>query len=289
MAKKKKKQNKKLIYAVFGFIIFGFLLYLYTSFLNHKVQKMDSNPIQVEESTLNGLSQYLNANATPRDYEYDDWIMPDGKRVPLTGKQILLGTNGINGVGKYGNFTTDDLDKVNTQFVSNLQSQISNYFTSTGFSKNKKNTITIASDSNYYYSTYGYQMEDVYCLSHVAKQSDPFGYITCGTIDQKQAELQKQLNNVYLEQKKESSAPITFRVAQIDGDYASGSVSADGGWQWLAEKADGEWRTIWTGQDFPMCSDMEKYQVPSSLYPGCYNPATQQVQKAYNDSSPQGN
>lgn len=253
------------------------------SFAYHTIktnQAIKSNPTQFEISTLENLAIYLNTKAEPRDYMYEDWIMPDGSRVPLKGQQIVIGTSGINGVGKYGDFSTDDLDKVTEGFINGLQEKVSEYFILNNFSKNDRNTKFTPNE--YYVSTYAFEKDNIYCLSHGAKQSDPFEYISCGTIDQDQIVRQKELSSVYKEQKASyQNSPIIFRVDKINGDFASGSSSYMSGNQWIAKNIQGAWTTVWAGQDFPLCSDMAKYEVPSEFYPGCYNPATQKEQRTY--------
>lgn len=279
MASKKKSSGVNRLALLFVLLVLGAVLVT----IFYKVNQHKTNQeirTSEEETVLEGLSTELKANAAPREYGYDDWIT-DGKRLPLKSQQIVLGTNGTNGVGKYGGFTTDELDNVNEEFISALQGKISTYFINKGFRLNESNTNLIPSD--YYFSTIAFEKGNLKCLSHVAKQSDPFGYITCGTINNKQIMLQKELNSVYLEQVAlNRDQPITFRVDLMTNDFASGSVSAGvGGYQWLAKNIQGAWTTIWSGQEIPMCSDMAKYEVPKEFYPGCYNPETQQEQRTY--------
>lgn len=277
--KKNKKHFNIILFVIIAFIALSlFFAYSQTQF-NRTVQ---NNPGKVETEVLDGLSNALKINATPRDYVYDNWVDKNDVSLPLKGKQVVIGTNGTNGVGKYGNITTDQLNKVTATFLLPLQKKISDYFMSKGFVENKVNTNLIPNEI--YFSTVGYQKDSLYCLSHLAQTSDPFAYITCGTIDQNQISLQKELEIVYKEQQKnDSKNDITFRVNKVDEDFANGSAFSVGGWQWIAKKINGRWTTIWSGQDFPICSDMAKYKVPSTMYPGCYNTTLQKVQKSYQD------
>ncbi len=285
-AKSPKKQKKSPLHAwkVIAVVIalLGLVsLYFINTYRTNK--QIESDPVKFEKQTLEGLNVVLETKAEPKDYNYDDWTLENGERVPLKSQQLVIGTNGVNGVGKYGGFNTDQIDQINTTFVDNLQSKITQYFLAQRFSKNVKNTVTTQSSDDYYTSTYAFEMNNVYCLSHAAKQSDPFGYISCGTVDANQMTKQKELENVYkTEEAQAKGNPITFRVDKIDKGYASGTTSAGiGGYQWIAQNVEGAWQRIWAGQDFPLCSDMAQYQVPKEFYPGCYNPETQKEQRTY--------
>lgn len=285
-SKSPKKQKKSPFLAWKIIIILIALLSLVSLYFinNYRENKqIKSDPVKFENKTLEGLNTVLETNAKPREYNYDDWILENGERVPLKSQQIILGTNGINDVGKYGNLSTNDLNQVNKEFLEKLQIHITQYFLAETFSKNLKNTNTIPDPNTYYFSTYAFSKNNIYCLSHVAKESDPFGYISCGTIDTEQMNKQKELENVYKLEQAQNKNPITFRVDKIEKGYASGSTSPGiGGYQWIAQNVEGTWQRIWAGQDFPLCSDMAQYQVPKEFYPGCYNPETQKEQRTYN-------
>lgn len=235
-----------------------------------------------ETETLEGLARFLDTKVTPQDYSYSDWVETNNLRVPLSGKQILLGTSENNeNVGKYGDFTTDDLQMVNPEFLGTLQTKISEYFDSNGFNPSSLNTDLVPNEL--YFSTLGYEKNNLKCLASLSVQSDPFGYITCGTVDTSQMKLQNELQNVLEEQKTRNTGtiPLMFRVSQVDGDFANGSIASLGGYQWIAKKINGVWTTIWAGQEAPSCSDMKTYDVPKTMYPGCYNDTTQQFQDSY--------
>lgn len=284
MAKNKSKQ-KNYYYFIFGIVVLIASLYFFNGFLANQMKKVNVSSSQEEKMILSNLSKDLKTDAVPRDYNYDDWVLKNDGRAPLKGQQIILGTNGTNGVGKYGDFTSDDLSRVDNKFLTSLQGKISNYFESQGFKQNSKNTDTKAGEI--YFSTLAFQKGNEMCLSHVAKNSDPFDYITCGEIDRNQLQLQDELLDVFEEQKSKNpdDKKLSFRVEKVDGDFATGAVYNMGGYQWIAKKKDNKWTTIWSGQDFPLCSEMEKFEVTSSMYPGCYNPENEKVQKSYQNST----
>ncbi|MCR4326900.1 MAG: hypothetical protein NUV52_04585 [Candidatus Roizmanbacteria bacterium] len=71
---------------------------------------------------------------------------------------------------------------------------------------------------------------------------------------------------------------LDVTVSQIDGNYAKGSVSDQGGGgMWFAAKADdGTWKLVWDGNGVILCSDLTLYpDFPTSMIPGCYDESTQ--------------
>lgn len=281
MAAKNKsaKVNIKVIAFLIGILIIAGI------FIHFRPQTNSPTPeiVTTQETTiLIGLSSSLKTGGEPREYQYSNWIQDDGISVPLVGQQLIIGMSGTNGVGKYGEFSSDDLGQVNEKFLSELQAKISTYFLNEGFRLDDKNTNLVPND--YYFSTIGFEKGNIKCLSSVSKQSDPFGNISCGTVNSEQMKLQNELSNVYNEQKSSyQNSPIIFRVDKMIGDFASGSSSYMSGNQWIAKNINDVWTTVWAGQDYPLCSDMEKYKVPSSFYPGCYNVETQKEQRTYAD------
>lgn len=282
----KKKPNILYAYRSLLTILFGLigiiLLYLFFAYPRQNFTQTFVDNTSQEAQTLEGLARFLETKVTPQDFTYDDWTENNGIRVPLKSKQILLGTSTTSdNIGKYGDFTTDELENVNDEFLADIQKKISEYFESNGFTLNETNTTIVPNDL--YFSTQGFEKDSMYCLAHLAKQSDPFGYISCGVVDSDQLSLQRSLRQVRESQQSDDfgNVPLTFRVSALDGNFANGSISGLGGYQWIAKKTDGVWTTIWTGQEAPMCSDMKQHEVPQSMYPGCYNESSQQIQDHY--------
>jgi hypothetical protein len=55
-------------------------------------------------------------------------------------------------------------------------------------------------------------------------------------------------------------------VAKIDtSGFAAGSMGSCGGAIYIWAKQDGVWQEIWSGQELPVCADMEKYSVPKPI------------------------
>ena len=111
------------------------------------------------------------------------------------------------------------------------------------------------------------------CLIKIDELSDPFGNFFCGKIDEDQRLLQEEFSSLFAGNKDQI---VSYRVKKIDEVFAVGSANyIYTGFMWIAKNIDGEWQIISRGQDIPFCSDMEKYEVPKSIYETCYDEETQ--------------
>lgn len=256
--------------------VFAVFLAIAAYFIFQRQEQTPEGLVPDPTATLRALEADLGVKADIQDTVYVDWKSADGKQLPLTGKQIILGTSGVNGLGQYGNIKDNDISQVTGEFLSPLLAQVKEFYLENGFTESPQNTIS--TPNMMWYANLGFEKDGLYCVSNVAQQSDPFAYLSCGTIDEAQLKLQSEFQSVYKEaltQTKEEPLPLSFRVARVDGDFASGNAYSMGGWQWIAKKIDGSWKTIWSGNDMPLCSDMEEYSVPTTMYPSCYDPNTE--------------
>lgn len=238
--------------------------------------------VTYENNMLEGLAEELNTDAYTNNYIYYDWVDRDGKVHPLVGQQFGVGINGSTGsMGKYGNIPNDDISLVTEEFFAPLMKASDEYFQNAGFLLNTLNTRLEPDEMGMTYS--GYDKDQFKCFTKLYRQSDPFGYFFCGTIDSSQEELMSSFMGLFPYTQNSDGSISSFRIVGIDGNFASGSASVGGpgGYQFIAKNIDGTWSSIWEGQDFPLCSDMAQYSVPSSMYPGCYDPATEDVKRVY--------
>ncbi len=74
---------------------------------------------------------------------------------------------------------------------------------------------------------------------------------------------------------------LTITVSKIEGNYAQGGASAQGGGgMWFAAKQDGTWRLVWDGNGTIDCASFSLYpNFPTSMVPECYDSATQKTVK----------
>lgn len=70
---------------------------------------------------------------------------------------------------------------------------------------------------------------------------------------------------------------LTLTVSKIEGNYAQGGVSDEGGGgMWFAAKEDSVWKLVWDGNGVIECTDISLYpDFPTSMIPECYDSPTQ--------------
>lgn len=231
--------------------------------------------IERGQTYLEGLQAELGVEGSFQDTIYWDWIDGDGTLLPLTGKQFLLGTVDTNGIGKYGKFTSEDLSKINNKFFKSIITTTDNYYSSIKFVESEENQRKTVNDP--LNETFrGFERGQVKCLMRLTPQSDPFGYFFCGTVDTEQIKLQKQLP--LFSTKYNPKKPSLFRVDFVKEPFARGSYSeAIEGYVFIAKKTDGKprsnrggWSIIWKGNEIALCSEMERHEIPKSVYGSCY-------------------
>lgn len=254
--------------------VFTLFLAIAAYFIFQKQEQTPGGLVPDPTATLQALEADLGVKADIQDTSYVNWKSADGVQLPLTGKQIILGTSGVNGLGQYGDIKDNDISQVTGEFLSPLLTKIREFYLENGFVESKQNTNS--TPNMLWYTSLGFEKDGLYCVSNVAQQSDPFAYLSCGTVDNDQLALQGEFQSVYEEAKAQEMGDagvlLGFRVSKVVGSFASGNVYSLGGYQWIAQKTDGSWKMIWSGNDMPLCSDMEKYSVPTTMYPSCYDP-----------------
>ena len=78
-----------------------------------------------------------------------------------------------------------------------------------------------------------------------------------------------------------NESALTISVSKIEGNYAQGGASDEGGGgMWLAIKEGGAWVLVWDGNGTIECSTFTLYpNFPTSMIPECYDSAKQDVVK----------
>jgi len=75
-----------------------------------------------------------------------------------------------------------------------------------------------------------------------------------------------------------SESELEFSIGRNDGNFAEGGVNKAnemGGAAWLAAKDNnGQWVIVHTGQDLPLCSDIQPYNFPPEWVPYCWDEAS---------------
>ena len=73
-----------------------------------------------------------------------------------------------------------------------------------------------------------------------------------------------------------NAAQLTITVSKIEGDFAQGGASGEGGGgMWFAAKDKGGWNLVWDGNGVILCQDLAAYpDFPTDMIPECYNETT---------------
>lgn len=77
----------------------------------------------------------------------------------------------------------------------------------------------------------------------------------------------------------QDAANMTITISKVEGDYAKGMASEQGGGGiWFAAKAGGVWKLVWDGNGIIMCTDIAPYPAfPKDLVPDCWDTVTDKL------------
>ncbi|MGA2910778.1 MAG: hypothetical protein ABSE04_03225 [Candidatus Microgenomates bacterium] len=77
----------------------------------------------------------------------------------------------------------------------------------------------------------------------------------------------------------QDAASLNITISKIEGNYASGMASAQGGGGiWYAAQLNGKWILVWDGNGQIDCSSLAAYPAfPKDLIPSCWDTNTQAV------------
>lgn len=238
------------------------------------VQKIAIPPKPITpHSVLAEIQTYLNTKGTPRQSLDYDWIGENGEHLPLSSSMLVIGTVSQNGMGAYGDIKDHDIQKVTKEFTDELSTKVDTFFTSHGFTKNVKNTATFPEFNS---ARTGYENGDIKCISVINTESDPFAYFVCGTIDMNQLALMKEFNNLIDKDAEKKNIGYVFRVQKVEGDFAQGYFSNMVGAGWFAKKINGKWEMVIRTPDEPLCTEVQKYGIPESIYGHCWSPTEEE-------------
>jgi len=223
------------------------------------------------EQILTNLKKILNVNSPIKEF-YGEWSELNNKKTPLIGQEFLLSATVSNDyVDKYGNYD-DNLSSITEDSFKPLQLILNNFFESNGFKKDDQNTFrTVDNLEETVTQRFGFINSNLKCFIELTTQTDPFGRVFCGTIDQKQITWREELSP-FINSKNDPN--LTVRVENIVGNYARGyttsSKNSESGWGWAAVKKDNKWKIIYTGQEAMSCQLVDQYKIPQEIYLSCY-------------------
>ena len=92
-------------------------------------------------------------------------------------------------------------------------------------------------------------------------------------------DLAKIIKAALIKKHGSNAASLNVTVSKIEGDYAQGGASGQGGGgMWFAAKLNGNWTLVWDGNGIITCDDVSPYPgFPASMIPECWNTSTNKI------------
>lgn len=263
----RKKFNKVFFLLVLPtLILLGFILI----FFFNKATTISPPPLSSSQ-LLGKLQAHLMLKAEIKPYPYMDWVTQRKVLQPLTGNNFTIGTVNVQDTDKYPQLNPKDLYTITFDNLAPLQKDAEDFFLEQGFDKNDLNTRTTGAEPSQT-RFLGFEKAGMRCVVTLYEKSDPFATFFCGKIDRAQIKAQIPFQSLF-EYTYQPNAISSFRVERIERDFARGSQIFDySGYTWIAKKEHRTWKVIWTGEEIPLCSDMQKDGVPQPIYKSCYTP-----------------
>lgn len=75
------------------------------------------------------------------------------------------------------------------------------------------------------------------------------------------------------------SADVSVSVSEVNGEYAKGMVTEQGGGgMWFAARLNGTWTLVWDGNGTITCDEISPFpDFPTSMIPECYSTPSGQI------------
>lgn len=98
------------------------------------------------------------------------------------------------------------------------------------------------------------------------------------TVDETEA-IKKAVKLALVAEHGATANELTITVSKIEGGYAQGGASAQGGGgMWFAAKVGGVWKLVWDGNGNIYCKNLVSYpNFPKNMIPECYDDVTGKI------------
>lgn len=138
-----------------------------------------------------------------------------------------------------------------------------------GFNTNQKNSSDSIEDSHFYDYIQAYENEAIKCVFEANPDCVNSAYaFSLGCTENFDRNYQQQ--SQYLKDLEIDNAII--RVKEEVGDFVKLNVNfRRTGYFTIAKLIDGKWNGIYSGQDWPGCEIVEKYEIPKEIISDCYS------------------
>ena len=115
--------------------------------------------------------------------------------------------------------------------------------------------------------------------STVSEVSEPTPTPAPTEVPVSEDELAASIKDALLEKYGSESADMNVKVSKIEGDYAKGTVTEEGGGaMWFAAVKNGFWTLVWDGNGVIVCEDISAFpEFPADLIPECWDEDAEKI------------
>lgn len=218
--------------------------------------------VNSDKSVLEALAKSLDLDVSARPFPFSAYLEDrDGTKIPLKGYSLVINAYALK-------IPESDSNKIDEALITDLNNKTMKSFLNNSFDKYKNMEIR---EADILVLGGLYSKENIRCVAKFTLHL--YGEVVCGVYNKEQDLLDKEFAK-NIKPELESAYPDgVFGINKIDGNYAQGEGgfrSAPTGYAWIAMKQNGHWTIIWRGQQSPACKDIDKYNVPVSIYGNCY-------------------
>jgi len=147
-------------------------------------------------------------------------------------------------------------------------------FMENNYKVNSLNSSISFKDDKFYNYVKAYEKEEIKCVLTATPdcpsgdpEKEPHNYLSVVCTDSYEKNYQEQVSLL----RDLNIKDAVINVSKIKDDFVYLNINLRRtGYYMIAKKENGKWKEIFSGQDYPQCSLMEKYKVPKEIYLDCY-------------------
>lgn len=210
------------------------------------------------EETLNSLQKFLKTKVPASQVGKHVIDTSEAEAIENNKKITFSGTRfDINNVYLENSIPPDE-------FVEEIGSSINSFFIDNGFTGSKENEISKLTNIK----LFSFKKGDFYCFSNTDNNSSLYLSVFCGKYDVAKTEQKAEFYPVL---NPDNDPNFTFNIVSHSDNYAYVNEGFGVGGDWvILMKNNSGWIKILQGQDLPLCSSVDNYNVPSEIYGNCY-------------------
>lgn len=204
---------------------------------------------------FNKILQEYKGQIIPDNEGYVWWISDDSLNILNLGETGLIYQNYSRKLNPKGKEMYNDIS-------TGLAEGIRHVMSSSGFSMNKRNSSQSIADDRFYDYVQAYEKGDMKCTLTADPDEFAWSFVCTNSLAKNYQEQAPYLKDMNI-------TGAVIRVKKKIGDYAKIDVHSRrmGGFI-IAQRIDGVWTALFSGNDSPDCRKMREHQVPQEIS-GC--------------------